>query len=383
MRDNTRASSRWWSSGAIVVGILSAGAQVAWADPDGPPALEGPATSAELIPENSGDSGGATVLPSRVVNVAPTHEAFRASGVNNNVERVRAPKSPPPPIVERPTDDRPNDQAQWVAGYWTWDASIHDFAWVSGAWRVPPADSIWVNGRWQRDAEGWSRVPGFWSPRRAPALNSQAASPEITDWRTKGPPTTHPADDPGPAPEPDAFFVPGHYVPDGDRVVWKNGFWARSQPGWDWLPARWIRRPTGWDYRQGSWVRETDPNVLQATRHTVARPAAETSAVLPPAIVESEPVNPSATTPSRDPIAETEEANQAARDAAQNQVNPPVVLIPRAGVYGYPGANPYGPYPYGGYPGPTGAYGPLSPRAYVPFGLMPPFARRILDRVLP
>ncbi len=24
--------------------------------------------------------------------------------------------------------------------------------------------------------------------------------------------------------------------------VWAPGFWARSQPGWDWVPARWVRR---------------------------------------------------------------------------------------------------------------------------------------------
>ena len=149
--------------------------------------------------------------------------------------------------------------------------------------------------------------PGLLEPRRGKvghAGTGPGRRPRpAADWRTTGPPATQPADDPGQAPDPDAFYVPGHYAPEGDRVVWKAGFWARSQPGWDWLPARWVRRPSGWDYREGSWVRDTDaagPAPPSPARHTVARPAAD-GPRLPPAIVESEPAatgdGPAAPTP--------------------------------------------------------------------------------------
>lgn len=359
---------RWWRvSGLALLGLISSARGAAVVE-DGPPSLEGPTASGELLPDS------------------PTHEAFLAPGAYAG--RVAAPKSPPPPIVERPTDDRPNDQAQWVAGYWTWDPTRPDFAWVAGAWRVPPPDQIWVNGRWQRDAQGWSRVPGFWSSRRAQtvaATPTPAPAPAETpasDWRTAGPPSTHPADEPGNSPSPDAFYVPGHYAPEGDRVVWKPGFWTRTQPGWDWVPARWVRRPTGWDYRVGAWVRDRD-SAGPTLNHTVARPRPDGSTALPPAIVESEPARtengpgaPASRPPDAayDPIAGAEDTSRA-RDLHEPAA--PVVVVPPP--YGY--RSPYGyPYPY---PAPYGYYGPVSPRAYIPYGVIPPFARRILNRVLP
>jgi hypothetical protein len=74
--------------------------------------------------------------------------------------------SPPPPIAERPGETPPSQDARWIEGYWDWDPTRGEFAWVTGTWRVPPAGQFWVKGYWRRDDLGWSRVPGFWSARR-------------------------------------------------------------------------------------------------------------------------------------------------------------------------------------------------------------------------
>ena len=114
-----------------------------------------------------------------------------------------------------------------------------------GIWRTRPPGRFWAHGYWKHEAKGWYRVPGFWSDRRV----------DLIDWRKEGPPREHPEDEPGPAPGDDRFYIPGRYVPDGDGVSWKKGFWTRSQPGWVWEPAKWVRQPEGWTFREGFWDR--------------------------------------------------------------------------------------------------------------------------------
>ena len=154
-------------------------------------------------------------------------------------------KAPPGPVTERPAVDPPSPSAEWIEGYWEWDAGRKDFLWVTGTWRVPPPGRFWVNGYWKRDDEGWYRVPGFWSERKTDRL----------DYRKDGPPKEEPDDPPGEPPGPDCFFIPGHYQPDGDGVAWKKGFWAKSHPGWAWVPAQWVRQPGGWIFQEGYWDR--------------------------------------------------------------------------------------------------------------------------------
>lgn len=286
---------------------------------------------------------------------APRHDVLPAAQPRPQSER--APKTPPEPIQEEPSDDRTDPKAQWVPGYWSWSPAKEDFVWVVGRWQVPPAGASWVASRWMRDADGWYRVPGFWNtPRRDRAVVTAG------NWRADGPPADHPDDTPGAAPGPNYFYVPGHYTPDGDRLAWTNGFWAKEQPGWDWVPARWVRRPGGWTYRDGYWLRDSE---LATQRHTVARPSAEAErdGDLPPAIVESEPSdkdplpNPPANA-RRDPISEAESGLPPYRRPRFGYVPPPVVIRP-------PGMYPYGP---------AGVVVP---------GAVPPFVQRLLDRVLP
>ncbi len=179
---------------------------------------------------------------------------------------------------------------------------------------------------------------------------------------------------PAPAPGPDFFFVPGHYAPDGDRLAWTSGFWSRLQPGWDWVPARWVRRPNGWDFRAGYWVRDPAAAVVitnpRARRRFAARPDLYGQ---PPAVVGSRPgaagtdrlPPPPGTVTERDPIAGAEAAGRLPVPEAE-------VGVLVGPVFGSPYyvIRPPGAYPYG----PGGVVVPAT---------VPPFVRRILDRVLP
>jgi hypothetical protein len=260
------------------------------------------------------------------------------------LELVHAPHEPPPPIAERRSGDRPGAKAVWTSGYWEWDADESRFVWVAGTWRVPPAGMVWSSGRWLRDARGWYWVPGNWI-RRAyrPAI---AANPR--PWRTSGPPADHPDDTPPPAPGADFFYVPGHYAPDpaGNRVTWVPGFWAAIQPGWDWIPARWVRRPDGWDFREGHWTRDPAATIVERPPARNLRRNRRMGDV---------------TVIARDPITGAEVEVEA--------VGEPIPADPAA-----PGARYYVLRPPGYLYGPSGVVVP---------GAVPPFVRRILDRVLP
>src|SRR5262249_16783327 len=143
-----------------------------------------------------------------------------------------ADRIPPPGVAERPGEAAPGPNARWIQGYWDWDTARKEFTWVTGTWRVPPPDKFWVDGFWRRvDEKGGQRVSGFWSQRRA--IPTSGSSVRATrDWRRLGPPDKRPSEEVGTAPAPDFFYIPGEFVPQGEEVVWKPGFWYRSQPGW-------------------------------------------------------------------------------------------------------------------------------------------------------
>ena len=124
---------RWWwvTSGLVLLGAVS-GSRGAWArrGRGGLPTLEGPT-------EGGGSRAGAPRVDAAAPEAGgPVHEAFQGPVARD--DRVRAPKSPPPPMAEEPTNDRPVPQAQWVGGYWAWDPGRNDFVWVAGAWGRPP-----------------------------------------------------------------------------------------------------------------------------------------------------------------------------------------------------------------------------------------------------
>ncbi len=183
---------------------------------------------------------------------SPPHEALQPSGARSGPEHIG--KAPPALIGERPGSLCPGPDARWIDGYWAWDRDRGDFAWVTGTWVVPPPGEFWVNGYWRRGAKGWYRVPGFWSG--GGQVQKVVRVQEVAlDGRRPGPPMTRPEEPIGTAPGPDFFYIPGEYVPAWGGVAWRQGYWARSQPGWEWIPARWERRATAWVYREGFWNR--------------------------------------------------------------------------------------------------------------------------------
>jgi hypothetical protein len=192
---------------------------------------------------------GAAATPAEKI---PPHEAILAPSGDRKPEF--ADKVPPPKIAERPGEEAPSPDARWIEGYWDWDKTRRDFAWVTGTWRVPPSGKFWVEGYWRREENGWYRVPGFWSERRTvPTAGRGSLAPR--DRIRVEPLPERPVETVGAAPAPDFFYVPGEYVPQGEEVVWKPGFWYRSQPGWEWYPAHWVRQANGWVFREGSWNR--------------------------------------------------------------------------------------------------------------------------------
>jgi hypothetical protein len=169
--------------------------------------------------------------------------------------------------------------------------------------------------------------------------------------------------------------VPGHYAPGaGDRLGWTPGFWTRVQIGWDWIPARWVRRSNGWDFRDGHWVRDPETAVGDITprgrRRIVARPGILGRR---PAVVESEPGLPSEDALPPPPGAVTERDPIAGAEAVDRFPLPddaPEIIVGPGGRMPFYVIRPPGAYPYG-------------PGGVVVPGAVPPFVRRLLDRVLP
>jgi hypothetical protein len=359
-------ASRFWiafSFFLLTMGTLQLKAQTPAPSGGGQaPPLDGPTIELEPIPA---DGPRATTDQPRSVPDVQTRQ-----------RRAYAPKEPPAAIVERPAGARPARNAQWVPGYWDWDPDQHEYVWVGGSWQVPPAGSFWVNTRWVRDAAGWYRAPGFWSHRRDRAVvTTEFDATPRPSWEKTGPPADHPDDTPGLAPGPNFFFVPGHYEPAGDQLAWRTGFWARVQPGWDWVPPRWVRRPDGWQFRKGSWVVDPAVGGPIISRRTTARPNPSSP---PPAPIEPDPAGteaevgvdrlppPPGTAPERDAMNDPDEFDPRGIMPGDR---PGVIVRPRSGMSFYVIREP-GLYPYG----PAGVVVP---------GAVPRFVRRLLDRVLP
>ncbi len=75
---------------------------------------------------------------------------------------VRAPVPPPPPRVEQPVAEaKPARDAIWTPGAWQWDGGA--FVWVGGAWRIPPTlRHRWQPASWRARGSLSVFVPGGW-----------------------------------------------------------------------------------------------------------------------------------------------------------------------------------------------------------------------------
>jgi hypothetical protein len=178
-----------------------------------------------------------------VLTRGPVHEAYAQAVDVTPAPTPVVPKQPPPPIEEVPPDQKPaGDNVQWIPGYWAWDQDQSDFIWVSGIWRSVPPDRQWVPGHWQQVQGGWQWVPGLWLPVGQTDLQIVPTPPASLD---QGPST--------PAPDATSTYVPGCWVYQDNRYMWRPGFWVSYHPGWVWTPAHYVWSPSGSVFVDGFW----------------------------------------------------------------------------------------------------------------------------------
>jgi hypothetical protein len=173
----------------------------------------------------------------------PVHEAFAEPTVATSPAGPIVDKEPPAPIEEVPPEDKPEgDHIVWIPGYWAWDTDNKEYLWISGFWRAEPPGRTWTPGHWQKVDEGWQWVGGYW------------ALPTATE--TEYLPEPPPSLDRGPSTEPERetdIYVPGLWVYQTSRYMWRPGYWVAYRPGWVWTPACYRWTPAGYIYVSGFW----------------------------------------------------------------------------------------------------------------------------------
>src|SRR5262245_9102779 len=107
----------------------------------------------------------------------PIHEAFITPTAEPK-PTYGVPKKPPAPIEEMPPEEKPEGNAVWIGGYWSWDDDRADFLWVSGCWRVKPEGKDWVAGYWREVSGQHQWVPGFWRTVEAQQSSEVTYYPE-------------------------------------------------------------------------------------------------------------------------------------------------------------------------------------------------------------
>ena len=201
------------------------------------------------VPGGGVDDGSGAGPGVQVLTRGPIHEAFAEPVVYDPRPGPVVPKPPPAPIEELPPDQRPQGaNVVWVPGYWCWDDGRADFLWVSGIWRDIPPGRNWVPGYWSQVAEGFQWAPGFWA-----AVNPGQDQNQI-EYLPPPPPSLETGPN-VPPPTPDATWIPGTWIWQATRYVWRPGFWAPFQNDWLWVPAHYNWTPNGYVFVNGYWDR--------------------------------------------------------------------------------------------------------------------------------
>ena len=206
-------------------------------------ALPARPAAAQLDP---GDPPAATAdIPegAQVLTRGPVHEAFAEPVVFDPRPGPVVPKEPPPPVEELPPDQRPEGaNVQWIPGYWAWDDTREDFLWVSGLWRDIPPGRQWVPGYWGEGDGGYRWIPGAWTSTVQQDVQYYPVPPASLEAGPSAPP-----------PSANSVWSPGYWDWQGDRFVWRSGFWVSFQPDWVWIPAHYVWTPNGCLFVDGYW----------------------------------------------------------------------------------------------------------------------------------
>jgi hypothetical protein len=210
--------------------------------------LAGPAVAADEAP-----------APPEGVEVqarGQVHEAFAQATAAVATPGVTVSKQPPQAIEESPPEQKPEgSHVVWIPGYWSYDEEAKDFIWISGFWRAIPPGRSWVPGSWQKVDAGYQWVSGYWGvDGKTEETEYLPAPPQTLD---RGPST--------PAPAATATYVPGLWVYQVNRYLWRPGYWVTYRPGWVWVPSGYVWTPAGYVYVPGYWdVPFTDRGLLFA-----------------------------------------------------------------------------------------------------------------------
>ncbi|MEK7953615.1 hypothetical protein [Luteolibacter soli] len=180
-----------------------------------------------------------------VLTRGPVHEAF-AETVSYEAEAGLTVKSAPPAAIEElPPDQRPDgDNVTWIPGYWAWDDDQNDFLWISGIWRNIPPERQWVPGYWNDlNDGGFQWISGYWADTTTDEVEYvQTAPPKSID---SGPNIA--------APDDNQTWVPGNWMWNESRYVWRPGYYLPLRQNWTWVPARYNYSPRGYVFVDGYW----------------------------------------------------------------------------------------------------------------------------------
>jgi hypothetical protein len=215
-----------------------------------------------------------------VLTRGPVHEAFAETVTFDPEPGIVAPKAPPDAIEELPPDQKPEGaNVAWIPGYWGWDDERNDFLWVSGIWRALPPGRQWVPGYWSQSIDGVQWISGYWADANASEIEYLPEPPNTVET---GPNIA--------APSEDQTWLPGCWIWQQGRYLWRPGYWAAMQPDWDWVPAHYVWAPRGYVYVDGYWdYSVTRRGVLFAPVYFAANVYARRGFSYSPAVV----INPS------------------------------------------------------------------------------------------
>src|SRR5262249_32662582 len=84
-------------------------------------------------------------------------------------------------------------------------------------------------------------VAGFWAAAGVQDVQYLPAPPPSV---AEGPAT--------PAPDANSTAVPGCWVYQQTRYLWRPGYWVANRPDWVWMPAHYVWTPSGYLFNEGS-----------------------------------------------------------------------------------------------------------------------------------